>query len=146
MVEKFFNKPILQVFSKNGGEYLKITPDLLNNGIYHLISSPYTPEHNGYAERRHRHIVETGLTLLSHAKLPLSYWPHAFVTATYLINRMPIPTLNNISPYLKLFNVPPNYTKLRNFGCLYYPWLQPYTTNKMQPKSTPCIFVRYSPS
>ncbi|CAA7050582.1 unnamed protein product [Microthlaspi erraticum] len=45
------------------------------------------PEHNGLAERRHRHIVETGLALLSHASMPRSYWTYAFATAVYLINR-----------------------------------------------------------
>ncbi|KAJ9551582.1 hypothetical protein OSB04_015627 [Centaurea solstitialis] len=146
LVEKFFNRPIIQLFSDNGGEYLKLTPHLLNNGISHLTTPPHTPEHNGYAERRHRHIVETGLTLLSHANLPRNFWPHAFTTATYLINRLPTPTLQNSSPYLTLFNTTPNYTKLRSFGCLCYPWLKPYNAHKMDPKSTPCIFVGYSPT
>jgi hypothetical protein len=48
---------------------------------------------NGYSERRHRHIVETGLALLTHASLPLSFWSQAFSTTVYLINRMPTKTL-----------------------------------------------------
>lgn len=36
-----------------------------------------------------RHIVETGLTLLHHASIPLTFWPEAFATAVYLINRLP---------------------------------------------------------
>jgi hypothetical protein len=47
------------------------------------------------SERRHRHLVETGLTLLTDARMPLSYWPYAFQTVAYLINRMPTATLNN---------------------------------------------------
>lgn len=60
---------------------------------------PHTPEHNGMSERRHLHVVETGLVLLSHASIPLQYWPYAFATAVYLINRMPTPTLQYYSPY-----------------------------------------------
>ena len=97
-----------------------------------------------YAERRHRHIVETGLSLLTHAHLPLSFWTSAFTTATYLINRLPTPTLHGKSPYHCLFGSPPNYLKLRCFGCLCYPWLKPYTKHKLDPKSTPCIFIGYS--
>lgn len=34
---------------------------------------PHTLQHNGAAERRHRHLVETGLTLLQIVYLPSSY-------------------------------------------------------------------------
>lgn len=112
LVENFFKRRIVQFFSDNGGEFEKLTPYLSSHGISHLTSPPHTPEHNGYAERRHLHIVETGLALLSHASLPITFWPHAFATATYLINRLPTMTLYNTSPYHKLFGVPPNYHKL----------------------------------
>ena len=74
------------------------------------------------------------------------FWPLAFTTATYLINRLPTPTLNNSSPYLRLFKKHPNYNKLRSFGCLCYPWLHPYSLHKLYQRSTPCIFVGYSPT
>ncbi|CAN1171559.1 Retrovirus-related Pol polyprotein from transposon RE1, partial [Linum perenne] len=53
--------------------------------------APIPPEQNGCAERKHRHITETGRTLLHHAKVPLEYWTYAFQTAAYLINRYPNP-------------------------------------------------------
>ncbi|GAA0154254.1 hypothetical protein LIER_43267 [Lithospermum erythrorhizon] len=40
-------------------------------------------------ERRHRHIVDTGLTLLAHAGLDFKYWQYAFQIAVFLINRIP---------------------------------------------------------
>lgn len=86
------------------------------SGISHLTSPPHTPEHNGYSERRHRHIVEIGLALLSHASLPVTFWSYAFATAVYLINRMPTTTLNLSSPYELIFHKMPNYTKLKIFG------------------------------
>lgn len=106
----------------------------------------YWREHNGYAERRHRHIVETGLSLLSHAKMPLIFWSFAVTTATYLINRLPTATLKNDSPYFCLFQKLPNYDKLRSFSCLAYPWLRPYSKHKLEPRSKPCIVVSYSSS
>lgn len=33
--------------------------------------------------------------------------------------------------------------KLRIFGCLCFPWLGPYTKNKLEPKSKPCLFLGY---
>lgn len=76
--------------------------------------------------------------------MPLEYWPHACSTAVYLINRLPTPTLNNESPFFKLFGNQPNYQKLRGFGCLCYPWVKPYNKHKLDPKSIPCVFVGYS--
>jgi len=105
---------------------------------------PHTPELNGYSERRHRHIVETGLALLTHASLPLSFWPQAFSTAVYLINRMPTKTLQFSSPFELIFQTAPNYSKLKSFGCLCYPWLHPYSSHKLEPKSKPCVFIGYS--
>jgi hypothetical protein len=33
-----------------------------------------------------------GLALLVHAHVPIKFWDNAFLTATYLINRMPTPS------------------------------------------------------
>ena len=76
--------------------------------------------------------------------MPLTMWPCAFATVVFLINRMPTPLLTNQSPYLKLFHQLPNYSKLRTFGCLAYPWLRPYAQNKLEKRSLPCVFIGYS--
>ena len=105
-----------------------------------------TPERNGYFERRHRHIVKMGLTLLSHASLPLIFWSQAFATTIYLINRLPANSLGISSLYKSIFGTAPNYSKLKIFGCLCYPWLRPYSSHKLDPRSKPCIFLGYSSS
>jgi histone deacetylase 1/2 len=45
-------------------------------GIQHRLTCPHTSHQNGTVERKHRQIVEMGLTLLSHASLPLKFWDH----------------------------------------------------------------------
>ena len=102
------------------------------------------PQYNGTAKRRHKHIVDTGLTLLHQAKVPLKYWSYAFQTVIYLINRLLTLILNFPTPHAKLFNKQPNYNKLKVFYCLCFPWLKPYTSNKLEPKSSPCLFLGYS--
>ncbi|KAL4576014.1 hypothetical protein LXL04_012102 [Taraxacum kok-saghyz] len=146
LVEKYYNTPLVSLFTDNGGEFIKLTTYLQQHGISHFTTPPHTPEQNGIAERRHRHIVETGLSLLHHANLPLTFWTHAFQTAVHLINRLPTPILDFKSPYEKLHTTPPIYQKLKPFGCLCYPWLQPYSPSKIHPRSTKCIFLGYSSS
>ena len=58
-----------------------------------------THQQNGVVERKHCHVVETGLTILYHAKIPLQFWDDAFQTACYLINRLPTSTIKNLSPF-----------------------------------------------
>lgn len=133
MWKKKFGKPILTVYSDNGGEYLSLGKLLDKYGTKHLETPPHTPEHNGLAEQKHRHLVETGKTMLHRASMPTVYWPHALEIASYLINKMPTSVLQNKSPHEVLFHEKPNYTKLRVFGFLAYPWLQPSNKNKLQP-------------
>ena len=72
-VENLLGHKIKRLQTDDGGEYQKLKSILENYGIEHSISCPHTQEQNGLAERCHRHIVETGLTLMATASIPLSY-------------------------------------------------------------------------
>lgn len=128
-----------------GGEFKAFQSFLQKEGIQARFSCPYTHHQNGVVERKHRHLVETGLTLLAQAKMPISFWWEAFHTTSYLINRMPTTTLNNLSPYQKLHNQPSNYQLLRVFSCACYPFLRPYNDHKLDFHSQKCLFLGYSP-
>lgn len=70
----------------------------------------------------------------------------AIETAVFLINRLPMPIIGHLLPFKKLFYCVPYYRKLKGFGCLCYPWLRPYTSSKLQPRSKRCVFLGYSVS
>ena len=127
-----------------GGEFRAFTDFLFSNGITHRTSCPHTHEQNGMAERKHRHIVETGLTLLAQSSMPFKYWDEAFRTSVFLINRLPTPLLNHKTPLEVLFHKQPGYSQLRVFGCACYPNIRPYNKHKFQFKSKPCTFLSYS--
>jgi hypothetical protein len=143
-VERFFNTQIKLVQSDWGGEYRTISAFFKNCGIVHRVSCPHTHQQQGSIERKHRHVVETGLSLLSHAHMPLCFWDDAFQTACYLINRLPTPVLQNKSPFEKLFKSVPDYLFLKTFGCACWPNLRPYNSHKLQPRSLQCVFLGYS--
>ena len=146
MIELQLNLQIKAVQSDWGGEFRPLTKLFQDKGILHRITCPHTHHQNGSVERKHRHIVEIGLSLLAHAKLPMSYWDHAFLTATYLINRTPTPVLDNHSPYFKLYNQVFDCKDLKVFGCACYPFLRPYTNVKLAFRSKECVFLGYSSS
>lgn len=144
-VERLLNTKIKVVRSDWGGEYHKLHRYFQRTGISHQVSCPHTSQQNGVAERKHRHLVETGLALLAHSSLPLRFWDEAFTTACYLINRMPTPVLRKDTPLHRLFKVQPNYDFLRIFGCACWPSLRKYNTHKLEFRSKLCVFLGYSP-
>ncbi|KAG8480129.1 hypothetical protein CXB51_025342 [Gossypium anomalum] len=93
-----------------------------------------------------RQIVETGLSMLAHASMPLIYWSDAFANGVYLLNRLPSRAINHATPYGKSFKTKPDYTFLRVFGCLCFPNLRPYNNYKLHFRSSPCTFLGYSPT
>jgi len=63
--------------------------------------------------------------------------------ATYLLNILPNKNLNYQSPLKILFQKDPSYSHLRVFGCLCYSLFPSPTINKLQSRSTPCVFLGY---
>ncbi|KAM1354495.1 hypothetical protein PS2_028626 [Malus domestica] len=141
-----FSVSIKTLQSDGGGEYIgkQFQSFLVQNGITHHMSCPHTPEQNGLAERKHRHIIETSITLLQQAKLPPSFWSFACQTSVYLINRMPTQTLHHKSPFEVLFGYVPEVNHLRIFGCSCYPLLRPFNSTKLQPRTSKCVFLGYA--
>lgn len=108
------------------------------------MSGPHTHQQNGAVERKHRHIVEVGLSLLAHASMPLKFWDEAFLAAVYLINRLPSKVIKFDTPLERLFGQKPDYNSLRTFGCACWPNLRPYNTHKLQFRSKRCVFLGFS--
>jgi hypothetical protein len=75
LVENQFSTSIKQLQFDGGGEYtsLQFQNFLTKHGIAFRKTCPYTSPQNGIAERKLRHILETGLTLLAHANLSKKY-------------------------------------------------------------------------
>lgn len=97
-------------------------------------------------ERKNRHLVENGLTLLAHSCVPFKFWHFAFDMTVFLINRMPSSVSKNKSPYKCIFNQPPDYSFLKVFKCLCYPLIRLYNRYKVDYRYTTCLFFGYSSS
>ena len=82
-----------------GVEYRNVSSFLQTHGIDHCVSCVHTPEQNGGSERHSRVIVEKGLDLLAHSKLPATFWEEAFHTTIYTNNKTITPILKHESSY-----------------------------------------------
>lgn len=65
MVELQFPFKVKDIKTDWGGEICPFTQLLNKFGVHHRVICPHTHHQNGVMERKHRHIVEMGLTLLS---------------------------------------------------------------------------------
>ncbi|KAE8696580.1 putative disease resistance protein [Hibiscus syriacus] len=120
LVEVQFGYKIKALQTDGGGEYQPLRKWFSANGVQHRLSCPGTSEQNGKAEMKHRHIVETGLTIL------------------------PTPVLHGKSPFEALHHVLPDYSFLRVFGCACYPCLRLFNRHKLDFRSKKCVFLGYS--
>jgi hypothetical protein len=129
-----------------GGEYssAEFSAALKQHGISRQQTPPYTPQHNGVAERANRTIVESARSMLHSANLPYSFWGEAVVTAAYLCNRSPTRTLIGITPYECWYGEKPSLAHLRVFGCIAYAHIPKERRTKLDSKSIKCLFVGYS--
>ena len=115
-----------------------------SHGIFHQSSCAYTPQQNGVAKCKNRHLVKTARTLLLHHKVPQRFWGNAILAACYLINRMSSSVLHDqiplsiLLPTQPLFYLPP-----RVFGCICFVHILSPGQDKLFAKATKCVFLGY---
>lgn len=115
LIKTQFEKCVKVFRTDNGGEFVNSNcHDLFTlNGIIHQRSCPYTPQQNGVAERKHRHLLETTRAIKFQGKLPDRFWGDCIESATYIINRIPLLVLGNKPPYELLYNKLPSLAHIR---------------------------------
>lgn len=127
---KFTNKDCKQLFG-----------DL---GILHHKRCVYAPQQNGVVERKHRHLLAATRSPMFQSGLLRNFWGECILMATYLINRLPSRILKWKSPYEMLYNKKPDYTNLRNFGCLVYLTNTKPNKDKFDYRASKGVFISYS--
>ncbi|RVW71518.1 Retrovirus-related Pol polyprotein from transposon TNT 1-94 [Vitis vinifera] len=95
----------------------QFTSFMSHHGILHQSSCAHTPQQNGVAERKNRHLVETARTLLLHSHIPHSL----------------------LFPDQPLYFLPP-----RVFGCTCFVHILTPGQDKLSAKAMKCLFLGYS--
>ena len=153
MIQNQFQTKIKILRTDNAKEFFKYVLGvyLLDQGIIHQSSCVDTPQQNGIAERKNKHLLEVARSLSFSTNVPKQFWGDAILTATYLINRMPSQVLNFQTPFQVLLKHYPSSRlvstiPLKIFGCSAFVHVHSHNHGKLDPRAIKCIFLRYSPN
>jgi len=144
LVEKQSGKSIKILRTDGGGEYTSKLFEKFceDNGIVHEVTAPYTPQHNGLAERRNRSLLDMTRSMLKMKKMPNTFWGEAVRTAVYISNRCSTKKLNQIPEEIWL-GCKQSAKHLRVFGSLCYMHIPDAKRRKLGDKSEPMTLVGY---
>ncbi|KAE8683119.1 hypothetical protein F3Y22_tig00111213pilonHSYRG00052 [Hibiscus syriacus] len=133
----------IQYLMSDNAPELKFTELFANLAIMHQFSCVETPQQNSVVERKHQHLLDVARALYFQSKMPIKFWGDCLLTATYLINRLPSPALNNKSPYEVLHGHLPDYSRLRVFGCHCFVSTLKSQQDKFSARALPAVFLGY---
>ena len=115
----------------------------------HQSSCIDTPQQNGIAKRKIRHLMKVARSLMIASNVPKQLWGEAILTTTYLINRRPSRILKFKTscqvllaayPYARIIS----YIPVKVFGCIAFIHIHKSQRSKLDPRATKCIFLGYS--
>uniref|UniRef100_A0A251UJX2 Putative ribonuclease H-like domain-containing protein n=1 Tax=Helianthus annuus TaxID=4232 RepID=A0A251UJX2_HELAN len=134
------------IYEDRGGEYCghEFQNYLKENGIHHQLTTSYTPQQNGVAERKNGTLMELSRSMLKMKNMSHSYWAEAVACATYLINRAITKSIPNITPQEAWSGRKPSVRHLKVFGCVAYAHVPKQHRGKLDDKVEKTIFIGYS--
>ncbi len=137
-------KNVVVLRSDNGGEYTgkEFRNKLLQLGIRHETSAPYTPAQNGVAERSNRTILNAARSVIYSSRVPIQLWAEAIAYSVYTLNRV-LSSTSEITPYESWYKKRPDVSHLRIFGSRTFVHIPESLHKKLDPKSREGIFVGY---
>jgi len=76
LVENESDKSIKILRTDGGGEYTSKEFEVFctSQGVVDEVTAPYTPQHNGLAERRNRTLLNMTRSMLKQKNLPHKFW------------------------------------------------------------------------
>ena len=117
---------------------------MLDKGIHHRLSTVYTPQQMGVAEKSNQDLLTKVRCMLIESGLGPSFWGEALYTACYVKNRC-VSSVTGKTPY-ELWNgkeIPERELRsMRVFGCIVFAATRP--KSKLTKRGKLCVMLGYS--
>ncbi|KAK9121298.1 hypothetical protein Syun_018915 [Stephania yunnanensis] len=145
-VEKQTGTFIKCLRTDRGGEYnsIEFKEYCKEHGIKRQLTTAYTPQQNGVAERKNRTIMNMVRAILSEKEVPKSFWADAVQWANHVLNRSPTTIVKDMTPEEAWSGSKPSVEHFRIFGCIGYVHVPDVKRTKLDDKSVKCIMIGYS--
>ena len=145
LVKTQFNLLVKVIRTDNGSEFIntECTHLYTSMGIIHQRTCIHTPQQNGIAKRKHRHILEVARSIRFQGHIPIRFWGHCILNAAYIINRLPTSVLHGKSPYEMFHKCKPSLQHMRVIGCLCFAKSM-LIKDKFHPRSVIAVHMGYS--
>ena len=137
LVEKESSELIYCLSTDRGGEF---TSNEFNefcriNGISRQLTTSYTPQKNGVAERKNQTIMNMVQCMLCDKQVPKAFWLEAARWIVHVLNRSPTLVVKDKTPEEMWSGVKPKVDYLRVFGCLAHVHVPDQKRTKLDDKS-----------
>lgn len=113
-------------------------------GIKQQLTTSYTPQQNGVAERRNRTLLNMVRCLLAEKSVPTIFWPEATRWASHVINRCASRSLDEKVPEELWTWLKPSVEHFRIFGFIGHVHVPGQFRNKLNARSHKCVFLGVS--
>ena len=104
------------------------------------LTVPYSPQQNGFVERRNQTVVGMARSMLKAKKMPAAFWGEAVSMAVIILNRAPTKSLKGTTPFEAWHGRKPDVSFLRTFGCIGHVKKTKPNLAKLEDRSTPMVF------
>nr|DAD41107.1 TPA_asm: hypothetical protein HUJ06_015430 [Nelumbo nucifera] len=133
-VEKETGSYIMCLHTDRGGEFTSQEFDEFckENGIKRQLTTAYTLQQNGVAERKNRTIMN------------MTFWPEAVNWTVHILNRSPTLAAKNITPEEARSGVKPSVEHFRVFGYISHVHVPDVKRTKLEDKSFTCVLLGVS--
>ncbi|GJU66865.1 retrovirus-related pol polyprotein from transposon TNT 1-94 [Tanacetum coccineum] len=135
----------MALHSDRGGEY---TSTVFNNyceeqGVRRFLTSPYSPQQNGVAERKNQTILDMVRSMLKSKSKPKEFWAEAVQCVIYVQNRCPHANLLERTPQEAWSGIKPTVLHFKVFGSVTYAHVLDQRRTKLDDKSQKYMFIGY---
>ncbi|CAA7024669.1 unnamed protein product [Microthlaspi erraticum] len=143
LVERETGETLVCLRTDRGGEYMsnEFKSFCDEMGISRQLTTAFTPQQNGVAERKNRTIMNMVRCILNDKEVPRRFWPEAAKWAVHVLNRSSTSVLKEKTPEEMWSGVKPTVDYFRVFGCLAHVHVPDQRRKKLDDKSTTCVLI-----